>query len=78
MNNKTFDPAEEVHQLKAQTQMIRKRTYRPRVSKLDKYQGELLSMHREGASGAELQRWLRKKRMKVALSTVLRYLEKHG
>ena len=74
----TFDPIKEVEQLKAQTKLIRKREYARRSSKLDKYKGELFAMHDAGASGAELRRWLQKKRINVVLTTVLRYLEKNG
>jgi len=35
-------------------------------------------MYRTGASGAELQRWLKEKRISCALSTVLRYVQKNG
>jgi arginine repressor len=34
-------------------------------------------MHLGGASTAELQRWLRKNRIKVVHSTVARWLAKH-
>lgn len=74
----TFDLVHEVEQLKAQTKMIRKREYARRASKLDKYKGELFAMHDAGASGAELRRWLQKKRINVVLTTVLRYLENNG
>jgi hypothetical protein len=73
-----FDAQAEVQRLKAHTKAIRKREYSRRVSKLDKYKGELISMYRAGASGAELQRWLKEKRISCALSTVLRYVQKNG
>ncbi|MCP4934161.1 MAG: hypothetical protein GY927_08140 [bacterium] len=73
-----FDATAEVERLKAQTKARRKRVYSRRISKLDAYKGELLSLHRAGASGAELQRWLKEKRITCALSTVLRYLQKNG
>lgn len=76
--NTEFDAQAEVRRLKAQTKAIRKRSYARRRSKLDKYKGELLSLHRAGASGAELQRWLKTKRISCALSTVLRYLHNNG
>ena len=71
-----FDPAAEVAKLKADTTTRRK----PRFtrSRLDRYTGELLELHRAGASVAELQRWLRTRRVKVAHSTVARWLAKHG
>ena len=74
-----FDVQSELSTLKAQTQSIRKRSYSTRKSRLDKYKYQLLELHQAGATGAELQRWLRtNKRIKVAHSTVLRWLEKHG
>ena len=74
-----FDVQSELSALKAQTQSMRKRSYSARKSRLDKYKYQLLELHQAGATGAELQRWLRtNKRIKVAHSTVLRWLEKHG
>ena len=73
-----FDVEAEVAHLKAQTKMIRKRNYSRRISKLDKYKGEIINMYRVGASGAEVQRWLKKKRISCALTTVLRYIQKNG
>lgn len=73
-----FDSAAEVLRLKTQTKARRKRIYSRRISKLDKYKGELMSLHRDGASGAELQRWLRGKKIPCALSTVLRYVQSNG
>ncbi len=74
-----FDVQSELSALKAQTQSMRKRSYSARKSRLDKYKNQLLELHQAGATGAELQRWLRAhKRIKVAHSTVLRWLEKNG
>jgi predicted GNAT family acetyltransferase len=74
-----FDVQSELSTLKAQTKTIRKRSYSARKSRLDKYTHQLLALHQAGATTAELQRWLRtNKRIKVAHSTVLRWLEKHG
>ncbi|HAT7688692.1 TPA: hypothetical protein JAX36_005051 [Enterobacter cloacae subsp. cloacae] len=73
-----FDAAAEVAKLKAQTKAIRKRSYFRRISKLDKYRGELLTMYRAGASGSELLRWLKSKRIDCAHSTLSRYLNKHN
>ncbi len=74
-----FDVQRELSTLKAQTQAIRKRAYSARKSRLDKYRTHLLELHHAGATGAELQRWLRiNKRVKVTHSTVLRWLAKHG
>ncbi|MBC8954913.1 hypothetical protein [Xenorhabdus sp. PB62.4] len=71
-----FDAGKELAVLREQTRIIRKQRYRK--SRLDRYAGELLQLHREGASAAELQRWLRKKRIRVVLSTVTRWLARNG
>lgn len=72
----SFDPATEVALLKQQTKSIRQ----PRFSRsrLDKFAGELITMLAAGASVAELQRWLRAKRIRVEYSTVYRWVKKHG
>ena len=38
----------------------------------------LLLLHRGGASVAELQRWLRARRIRVVHSTVARWIDKNG
>lgn len=74
-----FDAQKEAAELRRQTQIIRKRNYKKRTSRLDQYKDELLALKREGSSTAELQRWLRKRRIKVVHSTVLRWLQaQHG
>lgn len=81
MASTLFDAAAEVATLRTQTQVIRKRHYRQRLSQLDAYHGEILQLHDAGASMAEIQRWLAKKRIRVAHSTVSRWLHKrlaHG
>lgn len=75
---KDFDLDVEIAAIKAHTKAIRKRNYSSRISKLDKYKGELLTLHRAGTSSAELQRWLKTKRITCAPSTVLRYIQKNG
>jgi len=71
-----FDVDDELQQLKKQTKAIRKTGYKS--SRLDKYAAELLQLKRAGASTAEITRWLRSKRIKVAPSTTLRWLKKNG
>lgn len=71
-----FDPDLEVKKLKEQTSTIRKTRYSK--SRLDRYKGELLTLSQSGATCAELQRYLRTKRIKVVHSTVARWLAKHG
>jgi IS30 family transposase len=74
-----FDLQSELSALKAQTKTIRKRAYSTRKSRLDKHKFELLQLHQNGASVAELQRWLRSnKRINVEHSTVARWLKKNG
>ena len=73
-----FNAVEVVQRLKAQTKAIRKRVYSARISKLDKYKGEVMAMHTTGATAAEIQRWLNTKRISCALSTVTRYIQKNG
>ena len=71
-----FDTAADRPPRRAQPRRIRQVRYRP--SRLDRYTGELLSLYQAGASAAELQRWLRARRIKVVLSTVTRWLEKNA
>ena len=71
-----FNSELEAKKLQEQTSTIRKTRYSR--SRLDRYQGELLSLHKAGANCAELQRFLRTKRIKVVHSTVARWLLKHG
>lgn len=71
-----FDVCRELERLREQTKTIRKKRYRK--SRLDRHTGELLQLYREGASAAELQRWLREKRIRVVLTTVTRWLTKNG
>lgn len=71
-----FDPKSELIKLQTQTKSIRKTSYSS--SRLDRYKAELLLLRKEGASIAELQRWLRSNRVKVAWSTVSRWTLKHA
>lgn len=71
-----FDPQAELATLREQTKIIRRKRFVK--SRLDKFTGELLTLHRAGATTAELQRWLRGQRIKVVHSTVARWLAKHG
>ena len=51
--------------------------YRRNQSRLDRYRVEILALKHHGASAAEIQRWLRQKRICVVLTTVTRWLEKN-
>ena len=71
-----FETNTALEKLKSQTNTIRKKRFYQ--SRLDPYKGELFQLHNAGATTAELQRWLRAKRIKVAWSTVSRWLKQHG
>ena len=71
-----FDPAHELASLRQQATLRRKRFFRRRASKLDRYTAELLALHQAGATLAELQRWLRAHRIRVVHSTVARWIAK--
>ena len=73
-----FDATAQAAALRTQTRALHKRQYRRRQSRLDVYTSELLALHAAGASVAELQRWLRERRIKVVHSTVARWLARHG
>lgn len=81
------DIGQDLEELQKQTLAIKrlaliKRTTRWRYnhrSRLDRWAAELITLHRGGATNTELQRWLRQKhRIKVAYSTVKRWIDKHG
>lgn len=71
-----FDPVAEAVAAHAHSRALR----RPRYSRsrLDRYAHELLALRDQGFSTAELQRWLRQRRVKVAHSTVGRWLRRHA
>lgn len=69
-----FDAEAEVARLKKLSKTIRHNT---RSSKLTRYKSELLAMHKAGANAADLQRWLKQKRINVVHTTVSRWLKKN-
>ncbi|GAB3215929.1 hypothetical protein [Pseudaeromonas pectinilytica] len=71
-----FDARTELAELRRQTAEIRRRRYTK--SSLDRYRGELIQLRRNGASVAELQRWLRDHRIRVVHSTVARWVTKNA
>jgi len=71
-----FNTEEELKKLQQQTKTIRKTKYYK--SRIDRYRGEVLKLHKAGASVAEIQRFLRSKRIKLVHSTISRWLAKHG
>ena len=66
----------ELGALRRQTSEIRKKRYSR--SRLDRYGNKLQQLHQAGASVAELQRWLRARRIRVAHTTVARWIDKNG
>jgi len=72
----SLDVAAEVAKLKSHTRTIRKSRYSR--SRLDRYRAELRNLYQGGASIAELQRWLRTKRISVAYTTVHRWITKNA
>ncbi|MCT8124810.1 MULTISPECIES: hypothetical protein [Gammaproteobacteria] len=71
-----FDVETELAKLKAETRELRQKRFKN--SRLNAYRGELVTMHEEGATVAELQRWLKAKRISVAWTTVKRWLDNRG
>lgn len=73
-NRPTFDPVAEAARLREQTRA--RRRHRLAVSRLDRYTHELLALQDAGSTTAELQRWLRDRRVRVHHSTVARWLRR--
>lgn len=71
-----FDVETELAKLKAETRELRQKRFKN--SRLNAYRGELVRMHEKGATVAELQRWLKAKRISVAWTTVKRWLDNRG
>lgn len=71
-----FDVETELVKLKAETHELRQKRFKN--SRLNAYRGELVKMRIKGATVAELQRWLKAKRISVAWTTVKRWLDNHG
>lgn len=73
-DSKTFDAAAEAARLREQTR-ARRRT-RHAVSRLDRYASNSWALHDAGTTTAELQRWLRDRRVRVHHSTIARWLRR--
>ncbi|MCG7646757.1 MAG: hypothetical protein VXZ13_15770 [Pseudomonadota bacterium] len=71
-----FNEVHEVSQLKAETRLIARKRHKP--SKLDKYSVYLRKLYEEGASKAELQRWLVRRGVAVNWTTVKRWLDRNA
>lgn len=70
-----FDAQAEIKKLRIRKQLSKKKHYHK--SRLHCYRVELVQMRMNGASYPELALWLRlEKRIKVAHTTVMRYLQK--
>jgi hypothetical protein len=65
-----------LERLQAETKTLRKTRFRK--SGLDKVGGELIKLHKAGATKAELKRWLKSQNIIVAWSTVHRWIEKNS
>lgn len=65
----------EIADLKAEVQLRKlKKTYR---SKIDKYRPTVLALRKKGATMQMLQIWLEKRNIKVARSTISRWLQRN-
>ena len=71
-----MDAKSEVERLAALVKARRKKPYE--VSKIDKFKHEILRLKSEGATLEMLQLWLREQRIKADISTISRWLKKHG
>lgn len=69
---KVFNAQVVVADMQQQKRIRRK----PRPSRLIRFKSELLALYANGATVADLQRWLRKQGIKVAHSTISRWLAK--
>jgi len=76
MSQSSFDPIAESARLRKITAARRKTKYRR--SRLDRYAGELIQLRKAGATIAELQRWLRERRVVVVHATVARWMKRHA
>ncbi len=73
-----LDDTSELKKRQEESQKIRYRYYKKHRSRLDRYKGELLTLHRAGTTCKDLQGWLREQRINVDISTVRRWLSKNG
>jgi hypothetical protein len=70
------DTKAEVERLAKLVKARRKKPYES--SKLDKFKHEILRLKSEGATLEMLKLWLSEQRIKADLSTISRWLKKHG
>ncbi len=64
--------AAELEAIRRHRAMARRRVWR--CSRLDRYRAEIEALRAAGASLADIQVWLRRRRLRVARSTILRRL----
>lgn len=78
MSDNDFDPANELQQLRERKKLRRHRKYWRGRSQLDFFTSDLLSLHAEGATPADLKDWLAEppRRLRVHHSTVSRWLKR--
>lgn len=69
-----IDATEELAAIRRQRAIARRHRYQK--SALEKHRAELVDLRRAGASLMDLVVWLRSHRLRVAVSTVSRYLSK--
>lgn len=73
-----FDAASELEKTRELRRRRRMPNYWPGRSQLDKYAGELLQLHDEGASSNDLRVWLAESRkLRVNRSTISRWLTRY-
>ena len=71
-----FNSRQELAQLQQLKKMSRKQRFSR--SKLDPYTHQLSELRKAGATLADLQRWLRQRRVRVEHTTISRFLSKRG
>jgi len=69
-----FDSEIELADIRRQRRSSRRS--RRRGSRLDRFRAELVELRRAGGTLSELAIWLRRRRVKVAASTICRFLAK--
>ncbi|MBD3799452.1 MAG: hypothetical protein IE883_06130 [Epsilonproteobacteria bacterium] len=73
---KKFDAKAEAERLKAKAALRKRKRYS--TSKLDKYKHQILSLRAENATLEQIQIFLGEKKIKCAISTIKRWLEKNA
>ena len=73
-NDIDFDVTKEIEQALEKLKKSKQKNYKRSTSRLNRYQAQLVTMRRAGATMAILQEWLKSHRCKVAQSTIWRFL----